>query len=348
MISYLIVILIPIILYVTEDIIPTKNKIFRKLAIGYIIFITSIRYNFGYDYQVYLNAFNTNQLPFEIGYSFLNKIIRKMELSFNWVLLIISMINYILLYLVIEREVVRFKWLSMFCFLTYFDLFFYSLSAIRQSVAISIFLYSIKYIRENKLKKYILSILLASFFHKTAIILIFFKYIYIYLKKKSILKLNLIVMVSGLIYFLLIKSVLNIIKPFLSRRYIYYFFLDDSYKNKFSIFIFIIIVLITVIFINFIKFDEKENKSISWIAIYVYLILKIFQSIKYYSILPRIQFYFYPFYILLIPVFIQKIKKNKKKMILIILIFQMLFFIYKYKRNSKVIYYETYNTIFTR
>lgn len=59
-------------------------------------------------------------------------------------------------------------WLSFLLFL----LLYYnrSLNMVRQSIALAIILYAYKYIKEKKLLKYIIFVIIASFFHKTALL----------------------------------------------------------------------------------------------------------------------------------------------------------------------------------
>ena len=49
--------------------------------------------------------------------------------------------------------------------------YYFYLSAFRQSIGIAIFIYSISYIKNRELLKYTISVLLAFFFHKSALIL---------------------------------------------------------------------------------------------------------------------------------------------------------------------------------
>ena len=60
----------------------------------------------------------------------------------------------------------------MFFFVLSTGFFFWSLSGLRQSISIMIFFYAIKFLKENNLFRYVLSISLASFFHISVILML--------------------------------------------------------------------------------------------------------------------------------------------------------------------------------
>ena len=65
----------------------------------------------------------------------------------------------------------------MFFFVISTGFFFWTISGLRQSIAIMVFFYSIRFIKEHKIKNYVLTLLLASFFHVSIVLLLPFYFI---------------------------------------------------------------------------------------------------------------------------------------------------------------------------
>ena len=107
----------------------------------------------------------------EFGYMFLNSLFRTLGVEINVMFICISMFT---LYLV-------FKSVSDYCYyyrfliiLTYycFCFFILDLSATRQVIATSIFLYSYRFILKCKVYKYLMCAVLALLFHTSAIVIL--------------------------------------------------------------------------------------------------------------------------------------------------------------------------------
>ena len=366
--NYLLLIIIPTLLYLLEDLIPTKRNYFRKLAIAFIIIMASLRYNFGVDYSTYYEVFSKIQTgifngKFELGYLMLNKIISQLGLHFNFLLFIIALFNYILLYFTIEDNIKKYKWLSILIFLTYFDIFFYSLSAIRQSIVMSIFLYSSKYIITKKPIKFFVWLFIGSFFHWTSILLIpvYFIYqkLYLFTKKKALF----FVISSVGIYLLFVNNLLKL-SNFVGGKVEYYLFIHqaDIPSNYFSAGIMLLLTIILIFISERMKtnkiFIEGSMKKLDsdiitfpFIALLIYFVLQIAQRIKYFSALPRIQMYFYPFMILAIPQSISLMKKKEKYFVIYsLIIFLSFIFLYKYSEINQYAeqYYQSFRLIFNK
>ena len=82
---------------------------------------------------------------------------------------IIEAIIFVPIYITLQRdESCRYAWLGIAVY--FLVLFPYSLNLLRQSIAVSIVLYSLHFVLNHKLKWFILSVFIAVMFHKTAII----------------------------------------------------------------------------------------------------------------------------------------------------------------------------------
>ena len=366
--NYLLLIVIPTILYIFEEVMPTKGNYFRKAGIVFIIIMTSLRYGFGADYFTYYDAFYRIQSgiftdAFEPGYIMLNRIIGYFGLHFNFVLFVIAIFNYSLLYLAIEENLVKYKWWSMFLFLIYFDLFFYSLSAVRQSIVLSVFLYASKYVVLKKPIRYIMWLIFGSLFHWTSVILIPVYFIYQKFKYLTKKKAFLYVVLSIGLYGLLMR-VLPVLRPFMSRRIEYYLFIDDSGMGS-NYFAAILMIALTIFWIYIstrlkstevfvggeLKVETSKIITFPMFAIMMYFILKVLQRIEYFSVLPRMQMYFYPFYIFAIPQALNIMKqKDRKVLVFGSIVILTLFFLYRYHGVNQYAeqYYESFRLIFNK
>lgn len=362
MTSYLIIILIPTILYFIDENSGFKKGIFKKTAILFLIVVSGLRYGFGADYKTYYEAFIRMQNgiltdKFEWGYKLLNIIVAKTGVPFQVLLFVIAIFNLTLIYKSIEENVDNNKWLSIFLYLVYFDLFFYSLSAIRQSIVISIVVYTLKYIENQNFKKYFIWIIFGAFFHSSALIMIPVYFMYQFLRKQDYLStMAIMIGITGL-YIISIRFI-PIIRPYIGSKLGYYLFIFDNSVVSYNIVYVIITELAMVAWIYFSCFLRRKyfftgnyKSYTSFLVVTVFLSLKIFQYMQYFSIIPRMQMYFYCVLIIAIPNIIKIFPIKFRPFICFsIFIFFIINFIFRYYEvnitNSE--YYESFKLIFNR
>lgn len=122
---------------------------------------------------------------YEYGYTFLTYIVAKLTGSFQFLQVIIEFSILSFIYLGIKRLDMNNISVWM-CMLTYYLLFFNnSLNMVRQWMAMSIILFGFKYIKDQKLVKFILTVLCAYLFHSTALLGLFFYFIYWIIKTSN-------------------------------------------------------------------------------------------------------------------------------------------------------------------
>lgn len=183
-----------------------------------LFMVSGFRYQVGTDYtNTYVYTFNqilfnVENVRIDFGFYLLNKIIIFFTDNSQWVFIITSFImSYFVCRTVQEQS--RLPWLS---FLIYIcgTFYFFSLNGIRQAIAIAIFYYSLKYLKEKNLKKYLLLNLIGFLFHNTAIL---FVLLYFVLDKMVKRKYKFILLI--VIYFTM---------PFL-LKYIYQILINTKY-----------------------------------------------------------------------------------------------------------------------
>lgn len=123
----------------------------------------------------------------EGGFGLLNKTINLFTNNFQIYLFVIAIFFFTCLGKFIYHNTRTLY--DVFMSLCFYELFFYtffSITGIRQTIAVGITLLAYKYIKQRNLIKFIIFILIASAFHKTSLIFIPFYYIYL-IKKRNII-----------------------------------------------------------------------------------------------------------------------------------------------------------------
>lgn len=145
-----------------------------KIAFLSIFFFAAFRYMYGNDYLNYLEAFwiikdGGQKFSQEILYVILNKLTP----SFHVLIAITSAFFVCILYnFLIKNVPIQYAWIGMFILLINPYIFLVNLSAIRQCLAMTFFILATHLIYTRKYHWYIISILLAALFHKSALILL--------------------------------------------------------------------------------------------------------------------------------------------------------------------------------
>ena len=141
--------------------------------------LIGLREGVGRDYYSYVNDFyNINELELfyvEPGFYYLNRLAWFLNVGPTGVFLASSMIGFMLIWRRVASDSVN--QLSSFVAMFGVGYVIFSLSAVRQVLAIAVFVYSVRYIWEGKLLKYFLAILFGGMFHFSIVVLLPFYYI---------------------------------------------------------------------------------------------------------------------------------------------------------------------------
>lgn len=149
-------------------------------VLSFFLFLLSfLRWETGTDWDAYFDFFENStdwflDSEFEWGFARLNELVRSCFDNYTFLLFVLASILYafqnigILNYSPYPITSLLVLWSTTFC-----NIFF-----VRQTVAIAILFFSIKYIEEKKFWKFLLLIGLAMLFHRTSLIFIFAWWIY--------------------------------------------------------------------------------------------------------------------------------------------------------------------------
>lgn len=188
--------------------------LFKIMAFLVPFLVMALRYGIGQDYfYTYVPIFEAvknvgTYQGVEVGYILLNQLVLLFTDDYAFIFILTSFLYYIFIYKAIldnSKDIT----LSVFilfgsCF------FFYAMNVTRQSIVIAIFMFSIKYIKERKLVKYMILILLASLIHKIALIFIPIYFIGRFkLDLKKIIILSIIVIIGATFISLFITRILD-------------------------------------------------------------------------------------------------------------------------------------------
>lgn len=162
----------------TGKLTKSKNKLYIMLTFGLFVVLAAFRAkNVGNDTDTYLELFETILITedlsaftwrYEIGYLYLNKLLSMIVSDPQIIIIVTSLV----IMMVFARFIYKYSyipWLSTFLFFTlgYYGM---SMNTIRLNLAIIVILISYDFLRERKLIKFVLIVILASLFHRTAII----------------------------------------------------------------------------------------------------------------------------------------------------------------------------------
>ena len=204
-----------------------------------------------------------------------------------------------------------------------FYLFFYnqSYNLARQSIAISFIILGLAYLDENKIKKFLVSFLVACLFHNTAKIFVFIFILYKILSSNKInkrLKLVLeLVILSGccaLIFFLPqainVLQKLNILSKNEVNVYISNFQKDSIDINYIHSIIYLFVLFIVLIYKKRIKSNETKYDYYIFSSFLSFIILQVGNTIDFAE---RIGYYvFYPILITIVPYVIWREDSKRK------------------------------------
>ena len=297
-----------------------------------LVLFASIRdYSIGTDTSLYTSDFrnqiNPNYFIFrdemEYGYQLLSYTILNFTHNYFW-LFFVSSVIVIGSYLHIFKKISNDYFLSIYIFIT-FGFYNFYFNGLRQGLAMAITIWAIPYLIEKKLFNFSLLIIVATLFHKSALIM-FFMYFIIHLKLKIEYKIASIFLGSFLLSGLVIEYLASE-----NERYVAYTTASENAGGYLTLSIFL---LFGVIF-YFLNNAKNTFSKMEYILLQLYLLGLVFLiPVALLGANPsgpqRLLFYFVWPITILLPTILSKI--NIK---LVYFIFIVLSGIYFYLRTSR-------------
>lgn len=267
----------------------------------------------------------------DLGYRIINYTVSLFSNDIHVFLFVLEFITIGIVYIALYQRKNQIPlWLGMLCYLFLF--FNRNLNILRQGVAISIVIYSFKYIERRQLKQFIISTIIASFCHVTAIFAIPIYIIRIAIEgRKRMITIPLII-IATLVVILTFGKILTFLNNMgiLAERY-------ERYipEGGFNIYILetFMYMLYPICGMIFYKGMKKVDKNYLFYIIIAILVPIFTQARGFTDYADRIAFYYMPAFIIMLPKIPQIVGKRKvDKMFMtevIILIF-FVFWYYKY------------------
>ena len=330
-----------------------------KVSFGLIFVFLALRYDFGNDYETYLKAFGDlnqyglfsatdNLNNFEPGWVVLNRLFR--PLGFFGMTAVLALVNSIVYYYFIKTYVpIRYYWMAVCLYVFDPEFMLIQLSAMRQTVAILLFIISLNFLSTKRPVQYFLCIGVAMLFHTSAVILLPVYLLGLFVNWHSNIVNKSISGVIAICLFALlyiIREYVTAILNFLINSY-YDRYLD--YQNPGELHSGLGVVYGLGILFLAIYYGNTQNKrieSIVSVAMLNYFLIPLNIII---SMITRIDFYFYPAIFVAYPVILNNFKSPVIRVLFLTLTFAFAgykFYGYiNFEDNPE--HYGTYKTIFS-
>lgn len=328
-----------------------------KISFILIFIFLALRYMFGNDYIAYLNVFEEindfNEYDFfertnrmEIGWLFLCRLFR--PFGFFAMIAVLAVFNSVIYYNFIKKYVpIELYWFAVFIYVFSPGFMLTQLTAMRQSLSILVFIFSLDYLFKKEAIRFFLCVGLATLFHNSAIILIPIYFIGFF--NWRINKFTAFIIFSifiSLFYFSSYFS--NYLTDYIGIYFKLYF---DTYSDFEPATIdsglgVLYLSILFVLTIYYEKFQNRETALVFKIAIISFMFIPLGMLLLFFG---RIEMYFSIGLIIAYPLIFKGIKSHILKLmfstilILITLYTYFLFFNSEVYRKS----FETYQTIFS-
>lgn len=203
----------------------------RFFPIITIAILVGLRYNVGVDYPVYKEIYE-NDISSDITWSLAHSgvewlftticaILHKVNMPYYGMFVVMTIIPLAFYYSSFDDK--RYLLIPATFFLFASGVFFWYMNIMRQGISFFILLFAVKYIIKKSFVKYILCIIIASGFHRSA--LLFVPMYVLYYIRHAILPRNIAIVTYIITWILskqLISLLLNLATPFLGGTYVKY------------------------------------------------------------------------------------------------------------------------------
>ncbi|WP_161568719.1 EpsG family protein [Exiguobacterium sp. SH1S21] len=296
-----------------------------------LFIVSAFRGDFTTDYKNYSMLFHSyNRYSFtevfqanfyqENGYIFLNKLIGLFTSNDFYLLIFIT---FIILYGFFHQfsKYSAYIWLSVLMFTT-IGAYYTSFNTMRHILAVAIVFFGSKFLYERNLFKYCIVIIIASLFHRSALIMIVFYFI---LNFKFNIKNLTIILLGSIATMLSLNTILEFI-----QRTSYSVYTPDAYGMTGLSFTNAVLPIAILIFSLFYhkKIDLNNTIQKIWINAVVFYTVFSVLGLKV-QMIQRIAEYFAPYALLLIPLIFSKMKNDELKVIYM-MVFIFVLVLYNY------------------
>ena len=153
-----------------------RSKSIMYLSIIIFSLIVGLRYDVGVDHLAYINIFEHGNIGndsidrMEIIYQYINIILSDLGFHYSVLFTLTTALQLILLQKSLKFNKEILPWAYFFYFTTLY--LFFALNGLRQAIAISILVYAFLFLYQRKVIPYLITVLVASGFHTSALIML--------------------------------------------------------------------------------------------------------------------------------------------------------------------------------
>ena len=321
----------------------------RKRDINFFIFPTFIFFllidgfrksSVGGDLSVYVSVFEQNALKlpefskifksrFELGYVFTNQLIRSLTENYSILLFVFAFLTLWIWFYVLHKYSKN-VYLSLIIYVSSLGMFLYSLSNIRQGLAVAFVFLGFYFLSEEKRIRGILFVLLAPLFHTSGIICI----LLIFIRKiKVSAKYYPAILLGFIVLFPFVKIISIVLIKYFPQ---YNSYLESSWfldSNKWAPILLTIlygfVFIVGEMILSKQTLTKVEESIRTFFLVYLVLTAMTLQT----SLIGRFAHYFSPFVALYVPMVVSKVANRKIRWILfygIILVYLMMLLVLIY------------------
>src|SRR5690625_103223 len=316
---------------------PLPNYTYIIPSFVAVFFVSAFRGDFMTDYVNYRNRFNSllsidffdlfkYEHNIEFGYVLLNGFIQLFTDNSLYLFVITTIIILVCFYHQFSKYSTKI-WLSLLMFITVGS-YYASFNITRQIMVAAILFAGSKFLYERKLFKYILVVIVAFMFHKSALIMIPFYFILNF--RINFRNLFLFFATSTILVFFF-DGFLDIVQNFVYDNYT-----EDSYGMTGQSVANVVLPVSFLIFslFNIKKLDTNNSMHRIWInAVFFYALFNVLALQV--EMVERIGRYFAPYALLLIPYLFSKMKNKHLRFIyMMVLIFMLVLYNFVILNNS--------------
>lgn len=316
-----------------------NKKAFVPVSFAILFVFSAIRYGYGNDYFPYMEIFEEIKIfgtHAHVSNEFLYILLNRIMPSFQVLIAVISFFYLLAAYKLITKNLsAEYQGLAVLIFLLNPRIFIISLSAIRQSVAITLFVLAVYFALKKKPILYMIIIIMASMFHVSAIFLL---PMYFIANEKKVGNTYIIVFVSLLAGLLLSSGLLNwvlsLLEGFLSSHTHYMHFLDGETNTLRA-------TLLSSLYLIYLLLNVKklEGKTLAFTKLYMVAMFIAIMAFRI-PLFTRFQQYFDIFSIVSLPGIIAYNYKNENRR------FARLVYVYAFPLLLLAIYILRYYSFF--
>lgn len=311
-----------------------RTTLFKMIAILVVFLFLAFRYNNGWDYMQYFYTI-TNYTE--------TNIVTRGEYLNNLLIILSRYLNSPIYYFLINAAIQIFGlsfvclkysqnfWLSFLLYISYPLFYLNSFSVVRMMTAVVIIFIGYHFLRQKKIGKFLLIIVIASGFHMSALMALCF------------IPVTLLVFNRKIIFFLGISSffLINLISFVVTNFFpVYQVYLNRSESIEGTKAIFILLAIAILAFFNIERFQNNLSFKLFIVGLIIYI-----SFFGYGTISHRLSLYGTIFSILVVPDLVEKIL-FKYRLMLLILYIPICFFMFYYSLQLGSQTFIPYNFFF--